>query len=236
MNIPSVSLWFTLLVSGLLGSLGHCLGMCGPLNLMVAAQMRKNNLSLLPNFSLYHAARVLIYVLLGAFVGGLGSLLGLSRQLTTLGGVVSLLLGIAILLLGAGYLGLLRAFPLEGASRWWNAALSRALKQGGWGGVALLGALNGLLPCGLVYSALLLVASTGSLGYGALGMALFGLGTFPALLALDLGAGAVSARFRQGMMKLAGVLMLLVGLQLALRGGAALHFWSHLHWRGIAIW
>ena len=234
--MTSTSLWITLLVSGLLGSLGHCLGMCGPLNLMVAAQMRKNDLAMLPNFSLYHATRVLLYVLLGALVGALGSLLGLSKQLTTLAGAVSLLLGIAILLLGAGYLGWLRTFPMKGASRWWNAALSHALKQGGWRGVALLGALNGLLPCGLVYSALLLAASTGEAWRGALGMALFGLGTFPALLALDLGAGELSVRFRQGMMRLAGALMLLVGLQLALRGGAAMHLWSHLHLRGIALW
>ena len=234
--MTSNSLWITLLVSGLLGSLGHCLGMCGPLNLMVSAQIRKNDLPALLNFCLYHAARVLIYVLLGALVGTLGSLLGLSLQLSALGGAVSLLLGVAILLLGMGYLGWLSAFPLESTSRWWNAALSRALKQGGWRGIALLGVLNGLLPCGLVYSALLLAASTGAAWHGALGMALFGFGTFPALLALDLGSGALSVRFRQGMMRLAGALMLLVGLQLVLRGGAALHLWPHLHWSGVALW
>ena len=234
--MTSASLWITLLVSGLLGSLGHCLGMCGPLNLMVAAQIRKSDLPALPNFSLYHAARVLMYVVLGALVGAIGFLLGLSYPLTTLGGVVSLLLGLAILLLGAGYLGWLRRFPLEGASHWWNTALSRTLKQDGWRGVVLLGILNGLLPCGLVYSALLLAASTGGMWRGALGMALFGLGTFPVLLALDFGAGALSVRFRQGMMRLAGALMLLVGLQLTLRGGAALHIWPHLHLGGIAFW
>jgi hypothetical protein len=53
---------------------------------------------------------------------------------------------------------------------------------------------------------------------------------------LDLGVGALSVRFRQAMMRLAGVLMLLVGLQLALRGGAALHLWPHLHWGGVALW
>jgi sulfite exporter TauE/SafE len=234
--VTPISLGITLLTSGLLGSLGHCLGMCGPLNLVVAAQMRKNDLDVLPNFSLYHAARVLVYLLLGALAGTIGSLLGLSKQLTFLGGAVSLLLGIAILLFGAGYLGWLSVLPLEGASRWWNAALSRALKQGGWRGVVLLGALNGLLPCGLVYSVLLLVASTGTAGGGALGMVLFGMGTIPALLALDLGAGALSVRFRQRMMKLVGVLMLLVGLQLALRGGAALHLWPHLHLGGVVLW
>ena len=67
-------------------------------------------------------------------------------------------------------------------------------------------------------------------------MAIFGLGTFPALLALDLGTGALGVRFRQTMMRLAGILILLVGLQLALRGGAALHLWPHLHWGAIAVW
>jgi sulfite exporter TauE/SafE len=234
--MTTTSIWITLLVSGLLGSLGHCLGMCGPLNLIVAAQMRKDDLAVLPNFSLYHTTRVLLYILLGALVGALGSILGMSKQLTILGGMVSLLLGIAILLFGAGYLGLLQTFPLESASRWWNIALSHVLKQGGWRGVALLGALNGLLPCGLVYSALLLAASTGEAWRGALGMALFGIGTFPALLALDLGTGELSVRFRQRMLRLAGALMLLVGLQLVLRGGAALRLWSHLHLGGIALW
>jgi len=230
------SLWITFFLSGFLGSFGHCLGMCGPLNLLVAAQMRKNDLSALQSFSLYHAARIGVYILLGALVGALGSLLGLSRHLTTFGGIVSLTLGAAILLLGAGYVGWLSVFRVDGAARWWNKALSLAMKQGGRHGVLALGALNGLLPCGLVYSALLLAASTGQAWRGASGMALFGLGTFPALLTLDLGAGSLSIRFRQTMMRVAGGLMLVVGLQLILRGGAALHTWPHLHWRGVVIW
>lgn len=234
--MTQTSVWVALLLSGLLGSLGHCLGMCGPLNLMVAAQIRKNTLPPLQSFSLYHAARAGVYALLGTLIGAIGSLMGLSRQLTTFGGAVSLILGIAILLLGAGYLGWLPALALRDTTHWWNKALSHALKQGGWRGVLTLGALNALLPCGLVYSALLLAASTGQAWRGALGMALFGLGTFPALLILDLGAGALSVRFRQAMMRLAGMLMLLVGLQLALRGGAALRLWPHLHWGGIAVW
>ncbi len=232
----STSYLVTLLVSGLLGSVGHCLGMCGPLNLMMAAQVRKENLPSAWSFTLYHISRIIMYIIVGGIVGELGSLLGLSKQISILGGIVSIVLGLGIIFLGANYLGLFRTLNLEGASSWWNTAFSNVLKKHGSIGVVLLGALNGLLPCGLVYSALLLAASTGNPWSGMLGMTLFGLGTFPALFALDLGAGALSVRLREWMLKVAGALMIVIGLQLFLRGGAALHFWPHLHLGGLAIW
>lgn len=230
------SFWITLVLSGLLGSLGHCLGMCGPLNMMVAAQIRKSELSLIPSFLVYHVVRILVYALLGSIVGALGSLLGLGQQFTTIGGVVSLFLGLAVLLLGVSYLGWFVAFSPDGASKWWNVALSHALHQGGSRGVALIGAVNGLLPCGLVYGALLLAASSGKAWSGALGMLVFGAGTIPTLFALDLGVGALSVRLRQGMLKVAGALMIIVGLQLILRGGASLHIWPHLRYREMVLW
>lgn len=225
-----------LFLSGFFGSLGHCLGMCGPLNMMVAVQVRKNGLPVRQSFVLYHAARIAVYAILGGLVGLLGTLLGLSRQLTMLSGAVSLGLGVAIVFLGAGYLGWFRPLRLEGNASWWNTTLTQALKKDGRRGVLALGALNGLLPCGLVYSALLLAASSGGTWSGTLGMTVFGLGTFPALMVLNFGVGSLNARFRQFMLHLAGGLMLLVGLQLVLRGGATLHFWAHLHWNGIGLW
>jgi sulfite exporter TauE/SafE len=228
--------WIPLFLSGLLGSVGHCLGMCGPLNLMVVAQIRKNYLPACRSYLLYHMARVMVYALLGAIAGGVGSLLGLGQHLTVIGGAVSLLLGLAIAWLGGSYLGWLAVFPHEGAAHWWNEAFSYALRRGGSWGAALLGAVNGLLPCGLVYGALLLSASAGKAWSGALGMLIFGAGTLPALITLDLGAGALSVQLRQRMMKVAGALMLLVGLQLALRGGAALRLWPHLHWGKVVLW
>jgi uncharacterized protein len=226
----------SLFLSGLIGSLGHCLGMCGPLNMIIAVQLDKSDLPKLQSSILYHTARISVYALLGALVGLLGSLLGLSRQLTSIGGVVSILVGIMLLLLGASYLGWFSAFQLEGKASWWNSALSRLLEREGWWGVIALGALNGLLPCGLVYAALLVAASSGTVWSGALGMLAFGLGTFPAMLAVNLGAGRISASFRQVMMRIAGSLMLLVGSQLILRGGAALNIWPHLHLGKLIIW
>lgn len=233
---PNTGVYGALLLSGLLGSLGHCLGMCGPLVLMVGLQLRARGLAALPHHLLYHSARVLVYAILGAIVGALGSLLGLGGRLSHFAGVISLVLGLVVVFFGLGYLGWLPLGCLDASADWLSQAMSRALKRGGRWGVILLGALNGLLPCGLVYSALLLAASTGGSLAGALGMVLFGVGTLPPLLVVGVGAAAVSARFRQALTRVAGALIVLVGLQLALRGLAALGAVPHLHLGKLMLW
>jgi sulfite exporter TauE/SafE len=226
----------SLFLTGLLGSLGHCLGMCGPLVVMVGLQFQAENVAIVPSHLLYHGSRLAIYALLGALAGGIGSVLGLSRGLAPVAGVASLLLGMAIILLGVGYLGWLPLGRLEGSGQWLSSAMSHALERGGALGAMLLGALNGLLPCGLVYSALLLAATTGGALRGAAGMAVFGLATVPALLIVGLGSGALGIRWRQTLLRLAGAFIVLVGVQLALRGLAALNAVPHLNLRGVMIW
>jgi sulfite exporter TauE/SafE len=232
----TIGVYGPLLLSGLLGSLGHCLGMCGPLVIMVGIQFRARGLAALPRHLLYHGARITVYGLLGAVVGVIGSLLGLGSRLSHLAGIASLLLGLGVVLFGFGYLGWLPISRMERSGDWLSQAMSRVLKQGRLGGVILLGALNGLLPCGLVYSALLVASSTGGPLPGALGMLLFGVGTIPALLVAGLGAGTLSVRLRQALTRVAGVLIVLVGLQLALRGLAALGVVPHLHLGELVIW
>jgi sulfite exporter TauE/SafE len=225
-----------LFVSGLLGSLGHCLGMCGPLVMMVGVQLKRHDKPMLPSFLLYHLARATVYALLGAIVGGIGSLLGQSGGLGRFAGVVSLVLGLGVILFGMGYLGWLPLGRVEGSAAWLNRMMGKALKQGGFVGVLGMGALNGLLPCGLVYSALLVAASTGGPLPGAVGMLVFGLGTVPALLVAGVGAGALSVPVRQAMGRAAGILIMIIGLQLGLRGLAALNVISHLHVGKVMIW
>jgi sulfite exporter TauE/SafE len=231
----TTGLYGILLVTGFLGSLGHCLGMCGPLVTIVGLQLKQGGKSAFFHL-LYHTARLIVYAVLGAVVGGIGSLLGLGSQLSRLAGIVSLVLGVGVILFGASYLGWLPWGRLEGAGNWVSTGMNRALKQGGVRGVFLLGALNGLLPCGLVYSALLVTAASGGSLPGALGMFLFGAGTVPALLVMGLGAGALSVRLRQTLVRVAGILIVIVGVQLALRGLAALHIAPHLHLGGLVIW
>jgi sulfite exporter TauE/SafE len=225
-----------LFLSGLLGSLGHCLGMCGPLVTMFGVQFRARRLAGLPYHLLYHASRVGVYALLGALVGGLGSALGLGDSFGKVAGTISLLLGLGVVLVGLGYLGWLPLGRIEGGGAWLSRAMGWALRQDSSARVLALGALNGLLPCGLVYSALLVAASSGGPLTGAVAMAVFGLGTLPALAAVGVGAGALSTHVRQVFVRVAGVLIMVVGLQIALRGLAALGAVPHLHLGRLMLW
>jgi sulfite exporter TauE/SafE len=235
MNLP-FSLYSALLVSGFLGSLGHCLGMCGPLVLVLGARLKTQKMPLILGQMIYHGARVGTYAVLGAVVGGLGSLLGVSTTLNRAAGVLSLLLGLGVILFGLGYLGWLPLGGLEGAGDWWNRAMGRAFGTNGLKQLAFLGALNGVLPCGLVYSALLVAATTGGILQGMVGMVIFGAGTLPALFIMGTGAGTLSPRARQTLNRITGVLIILVGVQVALRGLSALGLIAPLRIGGFVIW
>ncbi|MEJ2301817.1 MAG: sulfite exporter TauE/SafE family protein [Anaerolineales bacterium] len=225
-----------LFLSGLLGSLGHCLGMCGPLVLMVGAQFGGVAWTrALPRYLLYHASRIVVYGLLGSIAGVLGSLVGLGGGLNHITGTISLILGAGIILLGLRYLGWLPLGKLEGSSEVVGRMMNKALRRGGLQGLASLGALNGLLPCGLVYSALLAAAATGAPLKAAVAMVAFGAGTLPALLVLGLGAGMLSIPSRQFMSRVAGLLVMLIGVQLILRGAAGLGWMGHWKPAGLMI-
>ncbi|HOW32340.1 MAG TPA: sulfite exporter TauE/SafE family protein, partial [Bacteroidales bacterium] len=82
----------------------------------------------------------------------------------------------------------------------------------------LIGLLNGLLPCGLVYIAIAGSIGSGSALMGAIYMALFGLGTMPMLLAINLSGGFISTSLRKKINKLIPILVIIVGILFILRG------------------
>ena len=76
-----------------------------------------------------------------------------------------------------------------------------------------LGLLWGLLPCGLVYSMLLIAATSASPADGALIMLAFGAGTTPAMLMTGLGAARLSQAMRRKRTRLgAGALIVVIGV------------------------
>ena len=215
--MPPPSLFLSLALTGLVGSFTHCLGMCGPLVLTAAA--RTGPQGRVGRQVMYHGARVTVYAVLGGVAAVLGGVFG--AGFSQAAGVLSLAMGALLVAAGLAWMLRLRgALVVRPLAAVWTAAAGRALRSQSPASPILLGALNGLLPCGLVYSALLVAVTAGGLVAGSVAMYVFGLATVPVLLALGTGALRLGPGVRRRLAPLAGVLIALVGVQLILRGAA----------------
>jgi len=202
------------LITGVLGS-AHCFGMCGGISGLFAVNASVTSLrAQLPKAILYNLGRILSYAILGSLVALLGKTT--VELIPKLAAPVRLASGILIILVGLQLAFDWRILaPLEktGAKLWKRIApaakglvpvetLTQALG---------LGIVWGWLPCGLVYSVLLLAATTTDMLGGALVMVAFGLGTMPAMLATGMSASKL-AQFMSGKRLGAGLLIIVLGL------------------------
>lgn len=211
------------LATGLAMSAGHCAGMCGPLATLLGGAQRARGHSVAAFLAAYHAGRILTYALLGGLAGGLGA--ALPDAVVPRNGL-SIVVGALMIIVAVGLLGWLPAPVARLLARSPLAAIPCQLKN--LFEMAsplrrfLLGMANGLLPCGPVVAMLLAAATTTSPWQGALVLAVFGLGTLPALAALSFGAGWLPVAWRQRLYRFGNGLVAVVGVQLALRGAAGL--------------
>jgi uncharacterized protein len=174
------------LIAGLVGSV-HCFGMCGGIAgaLGVAGGGRATFAAA------YSGGRIASYAMAGAIAGaiggGLAAAAGLGPWLRVVMGVILVLLGLQV----AISLKLLAPLEAAGANLWRRLApLARRFVPPRHAGQALaLGALWGWLPCGLVYGMLAAAAASGTALNGALFMAIFGLGTAPAMVGMAWASG-----------------------------------------------
>jgi sulfite exporter TauE/SafE len=206
----------TALLAGFLGS-AHCLGMCAGISGLFAAHVQIRSLSSRLVLAVsYNLGRMISYALLGLAVATLGS--HFVAAIPAAAGPVRLLAGTIIVLIGlqiAFDWRLLQPLERMGSVLW--QALSPLAKRlipvtslpRAFG----LGLLWGCLPCGLVYSVLLVAAGSSRPLDGALVMLAFGLGTLPAMLATGLGAATLSrALQRRGTRLGLGLLIVVLGL------------------------
>jgi sulfite exporter TauE/SafE len=99
------------------------------------------------------------------------------------------------------------------SSQWYQKNFKELLHTKTLFSFYILGMLNGLLPCGLVYFFAVTAASTGSAMYGAFVMLIFGLSTMPALFSLGFFVGLYkNGKFRNIMIKIASISVLLFGI------------------------
>ncbi|MFV1883566.1 MAG: sulfite exporter TauE/SafE family protein [Balneola sp.] len=209
-----MELW-TALVLGFAGSF-HCVGMCGPIAMSIP---RSSSGILLLSFHsiIYNSGRVLVYSLLGLLFGLLGT------QITIAGfqGWLSIFLGAGIVM---GVL-LNRYFKSRKKPRFFEK-LTKTISE--YYGILIrkeslaalfgMGILNGLLPCAFVYSGLAVAVLTESATHSMAYMALFGLGTFPAMYFMYLAPSILSVDLRNSIRKLVPYLAFSLGVFLIVRG------------------
>src|SRR3546814_441011 len=181
-------------LAGLAGSL-HCVGMCGGFACALGSDPRGRAATLRRQL-LYNVGRVTPYMFLGALAGTLGSalttgssadqpLLLAQRGLAFVAGLLMVFIGLQFL----GYFRSLHGTALGLGGQLAASSLQGLLKTPNPGAPLAFGVFNGFLPCPLVYAflahtaAICLSDPSRAVTTGALTMAAFGLGTFPALLA-----------------------------------------------------
>ncbi len=200
---------------GLLGSL-HCLGMCGPI--AIALPGSNSKLRLIISRFMYNTGRVLAYMLLGYVAGIVGKTIAFAGFQNSLSIAMGVLIIVAIVI-PLRFVTLLfpsRIFGVFGSrfSTIWKGVFGR----GTMSSLLAVGILNGFLPCGLVYVALAASLTTGGAFDSLMYMALFGLGTIPAMLTISLMGQIIDAKVRLRLSRLAPVGAVLLGCLLILRG------------------
>lgn len=202
----------SVLLAGLVGSVTHCSVMCSPL---VASQMLllsegRGRGSLI---GWYHAGRVLTYIVLGVIAV-------FASQWMFSGAIESYA---HFLLLLAGVIFVVSAVlpqkthsccseKMQGVQRWLNNLSWQRF------GYLLRGMLMGLMPCGMVYAVLLVIATLSSAYQAAAIMFVFGITTLPmlhisGLMVLRLGRRYphLSSPVSRGVMALNGLFLCVLG-------------------------
>ena len=199
-----------------MGSL-HCIGMCGPIAFMLPLD-RSNSWKQWGQLGLYHTGRLLAYGLIGLVFGLVGRglyLFGFQQKISIAMGVVM----IAAVL-----------FPSRISRKWkllqplyrvlggLQAALGNRLKKNSTDAFLSIGFLNGFLPCGLVYIALIGAMALATAEKGGLYMMAFGLGTIPLMSATALLGKMAKGRWLGRIRNWVPVFVVILGILFILRG------------------
>jgi len=211
----------TVFLASVVGSL-HCAGMCGAFVVFAVGSPGEARPSQAMLHIAYNGGRLIVYTALGAAAGTLGgavdlggSMIGAQRIAAIVAAAGVALFGVVMLLRARGVRVRLGKTPriLEKAL---TAGHRRAAKLSPTRRALAIGLLTPMLPCGWLYSFVLIAAGTGSPFTGAVTMAIFWMGTLPMMVALGAGARAIMGRFGAAMPTLMPLAVLVAAMGMIL--------------------
>lgn len=219
---------------GFLGSFGHCVGMCSPLAVAFSLSHKQET----PKWQqqlyfhiLLNLGRLVSYVIIGAGIGAIGSVLIASGQMAGIGSElrrwIAIFTGLMLIWFGLGQIkpDFLPRIPIlhpliQGSlHKRLSAGMMKLSLRSRWWTPAGLGLVWGLIPCGFLYAAQIKAAETGNLWRGAAIMLAFGIGTLPTMLGVGVSASMISGDRRSQLFRLGGWITIAIGIITLLRTG-----------------
>ena len=212
-------------VASLLGSV-HCAAMCGTFACMASPIRRghgddRSAAAGAPAWleqSAYHAGRLTSYLLLGLIAGGLGARVDRLGGLAGWSHLAAIVAGCLMVAWAAGtiasHVGV--KVPVTLAPEWARKAIGGALSiardRSRLPRAYLIGLATTLLPCGWLYTFVVVAGGTGSAFLGANVMLVFWLGTLPMLAMVVAGAGRLLGPLARRLPIATAMIVLLLGL------------------------
>jgi len=226
------------LTAGLVGS-SHCVAMCGGIAAALGVSARQSGTTTAKSsvyVLLFSLGRVTGYTLIGALAGLAGQGVAASIDIGFWALITRMATGLLLIAIGlqvAFHLRLLAAVERSGSWLWVRLAplARRFLPPRRVDHAFALGFLWGWLPCGLVYSMVLMAMLVGDWRLSALLMAAFGIGTMPAMAAMGLASSRLKPPARDATLKrLAGLALIIFGIWTAAQPiASALQGGQHQH-------
>lgn len=198
-------------VIGLAGSL-HCVGMCGPIILALPFE-NSTWLSRITHNGVYYLGKALTYAIMGFAIGLMGSAVFPKHWQQW----ISIATGVFILL----FTWVPKWLPSLSSGKfnsWVIQSMGEWMRKSGIKAQFIVGFLNGLLPCGLVYMALAASVPAGGAFQSALFMFVFGVGTVPLLFILSLSKDTLQFSYRAKLQKAIPYLTTVLAILFILRG------------------
>jgi len=210
--------YFSAFLIGLAGSV-HCVGMCGPLALAIPGASKDKGFTFFLRTIAYQISRISGYGVLGLIVGFFSQ----GMQFTGVQPYFSLLSGILLLFLGFfGIIPEVNAFSKYPIIQHFQVKINRiigtVMTNEHFSTPFVLGFLNAMLPCGMIYIALGTGLSSGNMSEAALYLISFGLGTLPLMFMVSLSGQFLSLQMRRSWQKTIPIIFMISGIILIYKG------------------
>lgn len=207
---------YSAFILGLLSSL-HCIGMCGPIAMMLPVDRNDQAKKALQIFT-YHIGRLTAYSTLGLVFGIMGKglyLAGLQQEMSIIAGIIMICIVMIPERLFSKYNFSKPVYKIISKVK---TGLGEQFRKRSHKALFITGLLNGFLPCGLVYAALFGAIAMQSEMLGTLYMLLYGLGTVPLMSAVVYASTLLKNPMRNSLSKIVPYAGVFIGMLFIVRG------------------